>query len=140
VEAAAAAAAAGTEGACPNRASLQAWLGSSGWSALEPPRRFLFTAESLRLLGYPGARQGPAIAAMWQTLLNSFTFGHNVALGRLGRAAATEAPEAWQRRLDVGISLLATPLAFPIAVLAELIAAAVGRGGQLKFCPSRTAR
>ena len=70
---------------------------------------------------------------MWQTLLNSFTFGHNVALGRLGSATPTEAEEHWQRRLDLGISLLATPLALPIASLAELLAAAVGRGGRLRW-------
>jgi hypothetical protein len=133
VEATAAAAAVGTEGGCPNRASLQAWIGGSGWSALEPERRFLFTPESLRLLGHPGARPRPAIAAMWQTLLNSFTFGHDVALGRLGRATPTPAGEPWQRRLDLAISVLATPLAFPLALLAELGAAAVGRGGRLRL-------
>ncbi len=68
---------------------------------------------------------------MWQTLLNSFTFGHNVALGRLGRATATPAEKPWQRRLDLGISLLATPLALPAALIAELVAAAAGRGGRL---------
>jgi hypothetical protein len=132
-EAAAAATAAAAGGESPNRASLQAWIGGSGWSALEPERRFLFTPESLRLLGHAGARPRPAIAAMWQTLLNSFTFGHDVALGRLGRAIATPAREPWQRRLDLAISLLATPLALPIALLAELIAAAAGRGGRLKI-------
>ena len=130
-EAAAAAAAAATEGTAANRRSLQAWIGSSGWAALEPERRFLFTAESLRLLGHPGARVRPAVGAMWQTLLNSFTFGHNVALGRLGRATATPAEKPWQRRLDLGISLLATPLALPAALIAELVAAAAGRGGRL---------
>jgi len=130
-EAEAAAAAAGGE--APNRASLQAWIGGSGWAALEPETRFLFTPESLRLLGHPRARPRPAVTAMWQTLLNSFTFGHDVALARLGRATATPAAEPWQRRLDLAISLLATPLAFPIAVLAELLAAAAGRGGRLKI-------
>jgi hypothetical protein len=132
-EADGAAAAALSDGEAPNRASLQAWIGGSGWSALEPGRRFFFTVESLRLLGRSGARRGPAIAAMWQTLLNSFTFGHNVALGRLGRATATAAEKPWQRRLDLAISLLATPLALPVALLAELIAAAAGRGGRLKI-------
>ena len=55
-EAEAAAAALGA--AAPNRVSLQAWIGSSGWSALEPERRFLFSAESLRRLG-PARGPGP---------------------------------------------------------------------------------
>lgn len=118
-------------GRAPNRRSLQAWIGSSGWAALEPGRRFLFTADALERLGHPGARQRPAIGAMWQTMLNSFTFGHNVALGRLGSATATLAQESWQRRLDIGISVLATPLAFPAAVVAELGATVSGRGGRL---------
>ena len=130
-EAAAASADVVAAGGAPNRASLQAWIGSSGWSALEPGRRFLFTAESLRLLGHPGGRPRPAVAAMWQTLLNAFTFGHDVALGRLGRATPTAAQKHWQRRLDLGISLLATPLVLPAALIAELIAAAAGRGGRL---------
>ncbi len=132
-EALAAAAAAASEGAAPNRASLQAWIGSSGWSALEPGRRFLFTSESLRLLGHPGGRPRPAVGGMWQTLLNSFTFGHDVALGRLGWATPTPAQKPWQRRLDLAISLLATPIALPIALLAELLAAAAGRGGRLRI-------
>ncbi len=132
-EAAAAAAAAVADGDAPNRASLQAWIGGSGWSALEPGRRFLFTAESLRLLGHPGGRARPAIGGMWQTLLNAFTFGHDIALGRLGRATPAPANQLWQRRLDLGISLLATPLVLPAALIAELIAAAAGRGGRLKI-------
>jgi hypothetical protein len=130
-EDAATAAAVAAEGGTPNRRSLQAWIGSSGWAALEPGRRFLFTAESLRLLGHPGARQRPAVGAMWQTFLNSFTFGHDVALGRLGKAIPTLAEKRWQRRLDLGISVLATPLVLPAAVVAELAATAAGRGGRL---------
>ncbi len=132
-DAEAAAEAAAAEGRTPNRRSLQAWIGSSGWAALEPERRFLFTAEALRRLGHPGARQRPAIGAMWQTLLNSFTFGHNVALGRLGKVRATQAEEPWKRRLDLGISILATPLALPAAVIGELAAAICGRGGRLSI-------
>ena len=132
-EATAAASKVAAEGEAPNRASLQAWIGGSGWFALEPDRRFLFTSESLRLLGHPGGRPRPAVAGMWQTLLNAFTFGHDVALGRIGRATATSAPKPWQRRVDLAISLLATPLALPVALVAELLAAAAGRGGRLRI-------
>ena len=41
------------------------------------------------------ARWAPAagIATMWQTMLNAFTFGRNVALGALGRAEAVPAAQ-----------------------------------------------
>ena len=56
--------------------------------------RYLFTVEAVRRLvarrdQVVEARRwapGAGIAAMWQTVLNSVTFGHNVALGALGRA------------------------------------------------------
>lgn len=130
-DAEAAAAAAVAVGWTPNRRSLGAWIGGSGWAALEPGRRFLFTADALGRLEHPGARRRPAVGAMWQTLLNSLTFGHNVALGRLGKAGATLAEEPWKRRLDIGISVVATPLVLPAALLAELVATAAGRGGRL---------
>ncbi len=37
---------------------------------------------------------GAGIAAMWQTVLNGFTFGRNVALGALGRGTAVPAPSS----------------------------------------------
>jgi hypothetical protein len=114
----------------PNRASWQATLGRTGWAAMEPGARFVLTADALRRLG-DDATTGAAIGSMWQTLLNSFTFGHNVALGRLGHAEATPAARRWQRRLDLLISLcLALPLLF-IAAPLELLAAVAGRGGAL---------
>jgi hypothetical protein len=119
----------------PNRASLQSWIGQSGWSALESPRRFLFTPEAVRRLDRGATRSRPAVMAMWQTLLNAFTFGHNIALGRFGRAAATEAAKPWQRSLDLSISVLAAPLLILVAAPLELGAAAIGRGGLLELSP-----
>ena len=119
----------------PDRASLQAWIGQSGWAALEPGRRFLFTPEAVRRLDDRGTRSRPAVAAMWQTFINSFTFGHNVALGRLGRAQAAAAEEGWQRSLDAVISVLAAPLVMLVAAPLEWAAALAGRGGLLELEP-----
>jgi hypothetical protein len=115
----------------PNRASLQAQLGASGWAALEPGRRFLLTPESLRLLGVDGAVARSDFAGAWQTLLNSFTFGHNVALASLGRARGSFAGRPWQRALDSVVSVLASPLVLIAALLLEAAAAVAGRGGTL---------
>lgn len=120
----------------PNRASLSAWLGGAGWAALEPAARCLFTVEAVRRLV---ARRdqvvksrrwaaGPGIATMWQTVLNGFTFGRNVALGALGKGVATPAEKPWQRRLDGLISVVVAAPALLVALPLETTAAAFGRG------------
>ncbi|HEY0391695.1 MAG TPA: hypothetical protein VGC63_08305 [Solirubrobacterales bacterium] len=119
-----------------NRAGFAAWVGGAGWAGLEPGSRYLFTAESVRRLVanrdqvLAAARWSPGagIATMWQTILNGFTFGRNVALGALGRASAVPAEKPWQRRLD---SLICVAVALPAllaAVPLELTAAATKRG------------
>jgi hypothetical protein len=125
----------------PNRASLQAWVGGSGWAAIEAGARYLLTPEAVRRLvaGRDQTiervrwRPGAGIAAMSGTLLNSFTFGHNVALGALGRAAARPARRPWQRGLDYFISVVATPVVLLAAVLLETGGAIAGRGGVLEL-------
>lgn len=117
----------------PNAASFQARLGGSGWAGLERDRRILFTVESLGRLGVAQGRPRADIAAAWQTLLNSFTFGHNVALGRLGRSLATPAPSPWQRRVDAAVSVLAAPVVMIGALLLEGAAALAGRGGAIQL-------
>ena len=124
-----------------NRAGFSAWLGGAGWSGLQPGSRFLFTAEAVRRLianrdqVVRASRWAPGagIAAMWQTVLNSVTFGRNVALGALGRAGAVAAAHAWQRRLDGLISVVAAIPALLVAVPLELLAAALRRGGALRL-------
>ena len=75
---------------------------------------------------------------MWQTLLNSATFGHNVAVGPAGLAA-----KEWQRRIDW---LTVTVLAIPAGVLAvplELVArrsGAAARPRSSSSCSRRTCR
>jgi hypothetical protein len=119
-----------------DRAAFAAALGGAGWAGLEPGARYLFTVEAVRRLV---ARRdqvvksrrwapGASLALTWQTLLNSVTFGHNVALGALGRAEAAKAPRRWQRRIDaLGSVVLALP-ALLVALPVELAGGPSGRG------------
>lgn len=126
-----------------NRAGFAASLGSAGWAGLEPGSRYLFTVESVRRLVarrdqvVKSRRWAPAagLAATWQTLLNSVTFGHNVALAALGHGEAAKAREGWQRKID---GLASIVLAIPAAIIAfpiELAGGLFGRGSviSLKF-------
>jgi hypothetical protein len=122
-----------------NRAGFAAWIGGAGWPGLEPGAPYLYTAESVRRLianrdqVVTATRWAPAagIATMWQTVLNGFTFGRNVALGALGRAQSVPAEMPWQRRMDAGISVVVAIPALLFAAPMELIAAALRRGGAL---------
>lgn len=124
-----------------NRAGFSAWIGGAGWAGLEPGGRYLFTIEAARRLVarrdqvVKSARWSPGagIATMWQTILNGFTFGRNVALGKLGRASAAPAEAPWQRRLDVLISVVVAIPAMIAALPLELAAAACGRGGEVSL-------
>ena len=120
-----------------NRAGFAAWIGGAGWAGLAPGSRYLFTVEAVRRLVanrdqvVTRARWSPSagIATMWQTILNGFTFGRNVALGALGRASAVPAEKPWQRRLDGLICIVVAIPALLAAVPLELTAAATRRGG-----------
>jgi hypothetical protein len=119
-----------------NRGGFAAWIGGAGWAGLAPDSPYLFTVESVRRLianrdqVVTGARWAPGagIATMWQTILNGFTFGRNVALGALGHAAAVPAEKPWQRRLDTLICVVVAIPALIAAVPMELTAAATRRG------------
>jgi hypothetical protein len=126
-----------------NRAGFAASLGSAGWAGLEPDAGHLFTVESVRRLvanrdqvvrshrWAPGA----GLALTWQTLLNSVTFGHNVALAALGRGQAVKAPHRWQRRIDALASIVLAIPALLIAIPIELAGGLTGHGAaiSLKF-------
>jgi hypothetical protein len=124
-----------------NRAGFSAWIGGAGWAGLEPGSRYLFTVESVRRLVagrdqvVAGARWSPGagIATMWQTVLNGFTFGRNVALGTLGRAESVPAEKPWQRRLDALISIVVAIPALLVAIPLELTAAATRRGSAISL-------
>ena len=119
-----------------NRAGFSAWIGGAGWAGLEPDARNLFPDEAVRRLVAQrdqvvvGARWSPraGVAAMWQTLLNSATFGHNVLAGEANLAA-----KEWQRRIDwLTVAILAIP-AMLVAVPMELAAAALRRGSAISL-------
>lgn len=124
-----------------NRGGFAAWIGGAGWAGLQPGDRYLFTVESVRRLvanrdqvvtkvrWSPGA----GVATMWQTVLNGFTFGRNVALGALGRAATVPAEKPWQRRLDGLICVVVAIPAFLAALPLELIAAGLRRGAAVSL-------
>ncbi len=124
-----------------DRAGFAAWIGGAGWAGLEPDGRYLFTTEAVRRLVanrdqvVAKARWAPGagIAVMWQTVLNGFTFGRNVALAAFGRSTPAVAERPWQRRLDTLISVVVAVPAFIAAVPLELIAAIFRRGAATKL-------
>lgn len=124
-----------------NRASFAASLGSGGWAGLGAGARYLFTVESVRRLVarrdqvVKSRRWMPAasLAATWQTLLNSVTFGHNVALGALGRGEAAKASEGWERKIDVLATVVLAIPALAIAIPIELAGALTGRGSVISL-------
>lgn len=123
------------------REGLSAWLGGAGWAGLQAGTRYAFTVEAARRLlalrdqvvRSPRWSPGRGVGLMWQTLLNGFTFGRNVALGALGRSAAVPAHAGWQRSLDALISVFAAIPALLVAVPLELVAAALRRGSAVSF-------
>lgn len=128
---------AGETGTIANRSGFSAWIGGAGWAGLERGARYLFTVEAARRLVarrdqvVRRARWSPGagVATMWQTILNGFTFGRNVALGALGRSKSVPAEKPWQRRLDAFVTVVVAIPALLAAVPLELAAAALRRGG-----------
>ena len=124
-----------------NRASFAASLGNAGWAGLEPGAHYLFSAEAVRRLVarrdqvVKSNRWAPlaSLAATWQTLLNSVTFGHNVALAALGRAEPVPAKHAWQRRIDALASVVLAIPALLIAIPVELAGGLLGRGAVISL-------
>lgn len=124
-----------------NRASFSAWIGGAGWAGLEPGAQYLFSVESVRRLianrdqVVTRARWSPGagIATMWQTVLNGFTFGRNVASAALGRGKAVPAERPWQRRLDALICIVVAIPALLAAIPLELTAAATRRGSTISM-------
>ncbi|HVD38121.1 MAG TPA: hypothetical protein VNC15_04750 [Solirubrobacterales bacterium] len=119
-----------------NRAGFACSLGGAGWSGLHPQAEHLFTVEAVRRLVarrdqvVKSRRWQPlaSLAATWQTLLNSVTFGHDVALGALRGAPARPATKPWQRRIDALASIVLALPALLIAIPVELAGGLSGRG------------
>lgn len=124
-----------------NRASVACSLGGAGWSGLHPRAGHLFTVEAVRRLVarrdqvVKKSRWRPlaSLAATWQTLLNSVTFGHNVALGALRDRPAVPAERPWQRRIDALAGLVLAVPALLVAIPVELLGAALGRGAVIEL-------
>ena len=116
-----------------NRAGFACSLGGAGWSGLQPQAHHLFTVEAVRRLVahrdqvVRSYRWRPlaGLAATWQTLLNSVTFGRNAALAALRGAPAVPAAKPWQRQID---ALASVVLAIPALLLAIPIELAGGLG------------
>jgi hypothetical protein len=113
------------------RDSFSSWIGGPGWAGLAPGVRYLFTDEAVRRLVANRDQvvtrsrwsPGTGIATMWQTLVNSATFGHNVALG-----PAVRAGKPWQRRIDWLTTVVLAIPAIAIALPLELLGATLRRG------------
>jgi hypothetical protein len=119
-----------------DRGGFAAWIGGAGWAGLERDARYLFTVEAVRRLVarrdqvVSSARWSPGrgIALMWQTLLNSATFGHNLVVGTSVKGA-----KEWQRRIDwIVLVVLAIP-AFIFALFFELGGAISRRGSVISL-------
>ena len=117
-----------------SRAGFAAWIGGAGWAGLEPETQYLFTPEAVRRLVanrdqvVRSSRWSPArgVATMWQTILNSAGFGHNLVVGK-----RIQASKDWQRRIDW---LVVVALAIPAAIVAiplELAGALFRRGSAI---------
>ncbi|MDQ2699931.1 MAG: hypothetical protein M3Y23_01235 [Actinomycetota bacterium] len=124
-----------------NRASVQAALTGGAWSGLGTGHTFRFTPEAIRRLisdrdqVVESSRwlAGRGIATMWQSGINMFTFGHNVALGAFGKAHAIPARRGWQRALDAFISVVLALPSIIFAVPIELIGGVFRRGGAYRI-------
>lgn len=127
---------------CPNRASLQAFLGGGAWAPLDRvPGRLVLNPRSLALLAertghrlgevsFPPAGRG--LAWMWQTIVNALTLRNNFARDALARRIR---PASRRERLgfaiDAMVSVLAAPLVALAAIPLEVIASLLGRGGRM---------
>ena len=119
-----------------DRAGFAGSLGAAGWAGVIPGARYFFTVEAARRLlarrdqVVTSRRWAPAasLGVTWQTLLNSVTLGHNVALGALGKRDSMPAPRRWQRRIDALATVVLAIPALAIALPIELAGGALGRG------------
>jgi hypothetical protein len=124
-----------------NRGGVGCSLGGAGWSGLHPGTRHLFTVEAVRRLAarrdqvVRRSRWRPlaSLAATWQTLLNSVTFGRNVALGALRNQDAVPAAQPWQRRIDALASVVLAIPALLVAIPVELLGGVLGRGAVVEL-------
>jgi hypothetical protein len=124
-----------------NRAGFACSLGGAGWVGLRPGAHYLFTIEAVRRLVarrdqvVKSRRWRPlaSLAGTWQTLLNSVTFGHNVALGALRDVPAVPAAQPWQRRIDALAGIVLAIPALIVAIPVELAGGLSSRGAVISL-------
>lgn len=128
--------------AAPNRAGLQAGIGSEGWAALRDwSSRLLLTPTGLELLAEKQDVRlervrfriwGRSQAWMWQTLMNGLTvhpnFAGEVLAGRLRPATARS---RFAFVADCVATILAAPLVALVSFPLELFAVVARRGGEM---------
>jgi hypothetical protein len=120
-----------------NKASFQASLTGAGWAGLETERSYRFTPEAVaRLVAFRDQKVvgrklafGRSLIGMWQSAINTFTFGHNVALGTLGDTPSVDADRGWKRAIDWFITVVLAVPVFILALPLEALATLVGRAG-----------
>lgn len=124
-----------------NKASLQSAVTGGAWSGVGTDRAYRFTPKSIRRLVSSRDQvvdstrwmPGTGILLMWQSGINMFTFGHNVALGAFDRAHATPARRPWRRRLDAFITVVLAIPSMLFAIPIELIGGLLRRGGSYRI-------
>lgn len=126
-----------------NKASVQSHFTGGAWSGLGTEHAYRFTPESIRRLVATRDQivdetrwmPGTGILSMWQSGINMFTFGHNLALGFFGKAVATPARKPWREWLDRFITVVLAVPAMLFAIPIELIGGLFRRGGvyRVKF-------
>jgi hypothetical protein len=124
-----------------NRGSTACSLGGAGWAGLRPGSQHLFTVEAVRRLVaqrdqiVKSTRWRPlaSLAGTWQTLLNSVTFGRNVALGALRGVPSNPAAKPWQRQIDALASIVLALPALVVAIPVELIGGLSRRGAVISL-------
>jgi hypothetical protein len=129
----------GDELVIPNRGSVSAWLGAASWSELAPEEHRLHLTEKAarELLAANGtevlASRTPfsfrGYGAMLQTMINAFTLRTNFA--RQVRDGVLEAHSTTDRLAFALDGVVTVLVAIPLSVVAlgaELLAAALGRG------------
>jgi hypothetical protein len=134
----------GDELVIPNRGSVSAWLGAASWSELEPTEhrlhltekaaRELLEAHGTEVLASRTPFSGRGYGAMLQTMINAFTLRTNFA--RRVRAGELEARNATDRLAFALDGVVTVLVAIPLSVVAlgaELLAAALGRGSFLRL-------
>lgn len=128
--------------AAPNRASLQAGIGSEGWAALNGwDNRLLLTPKGLELLAENQGLKldrvrftlwGRSQTWMWQTLMNGLTIHANFAREVLaGRLRPANARSRLAFLADAVATVLAAPLVAVVSLPLELVAVLTRRGGEL---------